>query len=64
MAWCRRFKIFKVVAEILNLKITSLLLFFYGNMSLVVRKPARGLKFRILKVEGLHYLCSENKGAD
>ena len=24
----------------------------------------RGLKFRILEVEGLHYLCSENKGAD
>ena len=25
---------------------------------------ARGLKFRIYKVEGLYYLCSENKGAD
>ena len=25
---------------------------------------ARDLKFRILKVEGLYYLCSENKGAD
>ena len=25
---------------------------------------ARGLKFRILEVEGLYYLCSENKGAD
>ena len=25
---------------------------------------ARGLKFRIKKVEGWHYLCSENKGAD
>ena len=25
---------------------------------------ARGLKFRILKVDGLYYLCSENKGAD
>ena len=24
----------------------------------------RGLKFRIWKVEGLYYLCSENKGAD
>ena len=24
---------------------------------------ARGLKFRILKVEGLYYLCSENKSA-
>ena len=25
---------------------------------------ARGLKFRIKKLEGLFYLCSENKGAD
>ena len=25
---------------------------------------ARCLKFRIYEVEGLHYLCSENKGAD
>ena len=25
---------------------------------------ARGLKFRIKKVEGLYYPCSENKGAD
>ena len=25
---------------------------------------ARGLKFRIQKVEGLYYPCSENKGAD
>ena len=24
---------------------------------------ARGLKFRIWKVDGLYYLCSENKGA-
>ena len=27
-------------------------------------KMARGLKFRIQKVEGLYYLFSENKGAD
>ena len=27
-------------------------------------KMARGLKFRIWEVEGLYYLCSENKGAD
>ena len=27
-------------------------------------KMARGLKFRILEVEGLQYLCRENKGAD
>ena len=25
---------------------------------------ARGLKFRIQKVEGLYYPCTENKGAD
>ena len=25
---------------------------------------ARGLKFRILEVEGLYYPCSENKDAD
>ena len=25
---------------------------------------ARGLKFRIQKVEGLYYPCSENKGVD
>ena len=25
---------------------------------------ARGLKFRIYEVEGLYYLCSENKGTD
>ena len=28
------------------------------------QKMARGLKFRILEVEGLYYLCIENKGAD
>ena len=29
-----------------------------------LQKMARGLKFHIMEVEGLHYLCSENKGAD
>ena len=29
-----------------------------------LQKMARGLKFRIRKVEGLHYICSENKDAD
>ena len=29
-----------------------------------LQKMARGLKFRIQKVEGLCYLCSENKGDD
>ena len=28
------------------------------------QKMARGLKFRANKIEGLYYLCSENKGAD
>ena len=32
----------------------------FGNFE----KIARGLKFRIYVVEVLHYLCSENKGAD
>ena len=31
------------------------------NQAVQLQKMARGLKFRILKVEGLFYLCSENK---
>ena len=27
-------------------------------------KMVRGLKFRMKEVEGLYYLCGENKGAD
>ena len=34
------------------------------NQAVQLQKMARGLKFRIKKVEGLDYLCSENKGAD
>ena len=34
------------------------------NQAVQLQKMATGLKFRIFKVEGLHYLCSENKGAD
>ena len=34
------------------------------NQAVQLKKMARGLKFRIQKVEGLYYLCSENKGAD
>ena len=34
------------------------------NSAVQLQKMARGLKFRIKKVEGLPYLCSENKGAD
>ena len=34
------------------------------NQAVQLQKMARGLKFRIWIVEGLHYLCSENKGAD
>ena len=32
------------------------------NWAVQQQKMARGLKFGIQKVEGLHYLCSENKG--
>ena len=35
-----------------------------ANQAIQLQKIARGLKFRIYKVEGLYYLCSENKGAD
>ena len=34
------------------------------NQAVQLQKMARGLKFRIQEVEGLYYLCSENKGAD
>ena len=34
------------------------------NQAVQLQKMARGLKFRIKKVEGSYYLCSENKGAD
>ena len=34
------------------------------NRAVQLQKMARGLKFRILKEEGMYYLCSENKGAD
>ena len=34
------------------------------NRSVQLQKMARGLKFRIYKVEGLYYPCSENKGDD
>ena len=34
------------------------------NQAVQLQKMARGLKFRIQKVEILHYPCSENKGAD
>ena len=36
----------------------------HSNQAVQPHKMARGLKFRIKKVEGLYYLCSENKGAD
>ena len=42
----------------------------FGVSDLVRHKPGctvtedRDLKFRILKVEGLYYMCSGNKGAD
>ena len=34
------------------------------NRAVQSQKMAGGLKFRFKKVEGLYYLCSENKGAD
>ena len=34
------------------------------NKAVQLQKMARGLKFHIEEVEGLYYLCSENKGAD
>ena len=34
------------------------------NRSVQPQEMARCLKFRIYEVEGLYYLCSENKGAD
>ena len=34
------------------------------NRAVQPQKMAIGLKFRIKNVEGLYYLCSENKGAD
>ena len=34
------------------------------NQPVQPQKMARVLKFRIYKVEGLYYPCSENKGAD
>ena len=34
------------------------------NWAVLSQNMARGLKFHIYEVEGLYYLCSENKGAD
>ena len=34
------------------------------NQAVQPQKMARGLKFGIKEVEGLYYLCSEDKGAD
>ena len=34
------------------------------NKAVQLQKMARVLKFRVEKVEGSYYLCSENKGAD
>ena len=35
-----------------------------ANQAVQLNKLARGLKFLILEVGGLYYLCSKNKGAD
>ena len=34
------------------------------NQAEQLQKMTRGLKFRIKKVEGLYYLCSEKKGTE
>ena len=34
------------------------------NQTVQLQKMVRGSKFGIKKVEGLYYLCCENKGAD
>ena len=34
------------------------------NQAVQAQEMARGLQFGIYEVEGLYYLCSENKGAD
>ena len=34
------------------------------NRAVQPQKMARNLKFRIYEVEGLYYLCSENKDTD
>ena len=34
------------------------------NQAVQLQKMARDLKFQIWEVEGLYYLCSENKGVD
>ena len=34
------------------------------NRAVQPQRMAIGLKFRIYVIEGLYYLCSENKGAD
>ena len=34
------------------------------NQAVKLHKMAGGLKFRIKRVVGLYYLCTENKGAD
>ena len=36
----------------------------HTNRAVQPQKTVRGLKLRIKGVEGLYYLCSENKGAD
>ena len=35
-----------------------------SNSAVQPQKMARGLKFQNKEVDGLYYLCSENKGAD
>ena len=34
------------------------------NLAVQIQKMTRGLKFRIYEIQGLYYICSENKAAD
>ena len=36
----------------------------HTNRAVQPQKMVGDLKFRVYEVEGLHYMCSENKGAD
>ena len=38
--------------------------FWVFDQAVQPQKIVRGLKFRIKEVEGLYYLCSENKSTD
>ena len=45
-------------------RFSEFLTWSHTNRAVQPYKMARGLQFRIYEVEGLYYLCIENKGAD